>query len=240
MEKKKINIKDLIIRIILIAIIVFLGIHNCNLLKTIRNNEKKTPTGNVDIFEILCDKDTCKVETNATKTNPTENTLKTNTTKKNNNTNTNTNNELEEEEEELEGFYVKDKQITWQSTNELRIFTNPMYGKNGTIAPEDTNVYQFVIKNNTDYDTTYSIEFIENNPHNLNMKYKLKKGDTYIVSDYSDYSALDQTDIAISKNSSDTYYLEWKWVGSSNDNDYADIDNAYDLSIDIKAETTDE
>ena len=238
MEKKKINIKDLIIRIILIAIIVFLGIHNCNLLKTIKDNEKKTPTGNVDIFEILCDKDTCKVEDNTNKTNPTDNNLQINTTKKD--TSSTSTDNTNDETEELDGFYVKDRQITWQSTNELRIFTNPMYGKNGTIAPEDTNVYQFVIKNNTDYDTTYSIEFIENNPHNLNMKYKLKKGDTYIVSDYSDYSALDQTDIAISKKGSDTYYLEWKWVGSSNDNDYADIDNAYDLSIDIKAETIDE
>jgi hypothetical protein len=203
-NKKNISKKDIITKLILIIIIILLLIHNCCLLNTL-NNGKKTPTGNVDIFEISCDRDSCEENSKGNDLNSAN-------------------------------LIVSDNDITWKSTNKLRIFTNPVYNMNQKVAPEDSNVYQFVIKNNTKYNVRYNINFIENNPYNINMKYKLKKGDKYIINDYVDYNELKQTNITLNKNNSDTYYLEWKWVSSNNDTDKANIENAYNLNIEIEAE----
>ena len=238
MEKnKEINIKDLIIKIVLIIIIIILLLHNCSLLKTIKENKnKKAPTGNVDIFEILCDKKECEVKDDTKKeTQPENKETKDNTNKKT----TPVNNETKDNEE----LTISDNDITWKSTNQLRIFNNPVYGMNGKIAPEDSNVYQFVIKNNTQSNVKYNMTFIENNPHSINIKYKLKKGDTYLAgnkNNYVSYDELNQTKIKINKNSSDTYYLEWKWISSEEDTKFQNINKAYDLSIQIEAESINE
>ena len=55
-----------------------------------------------------------------------------------------------------------------------------MYELTDVIAPESSNTYQFVVKNGTEYNLKYKIDFIENNPYQINMKYKLKKNDTSI------------------------------------------------------------
>ena len=201
-KKKNVkNLKDLIIKIVLAIIIIILLIHNCYLLN---NSKNKVPTGNVDIFEISCDRDSC---------------------------------DENKKGKVIGNVTIGDKDITWKSTNKLRIFTNPVYNMDEKIAPEDSNVYQFVIKNNTNTNVKYSINFIENNPYNINMKYKLKKGDKYIISDYVSYNQLKQTDIKLNKSNSDTYYLEWKWVSSDNDTEAANLKNAYDISIEIDAES---
>ena len=58
-ERKKEKKIDLIIKIILIIIIIILLLHNC----IIQSNKgkNKTPTGNVDIFEINCQNNPCKL-----------------------------------------------------------------------------------------------------------------------------------------------------------------------------------
>lgn len=226
------NKKDIIIKIILIIIIIILLIHNCNLIKTLK--DKKTPTGNVDIFEISCDKDTCEEEVK-TKTDNTDNdTNHEITTNKNtkNNKNVLTNNA------EDTNLIISDNYITWKSNNELRIFDNPVYNMEPKIAPGDSNIYQFVIKNNTDYNIKYNITFNETNNYGLNMKYKLKKGKTYITGiEYVNYNELNQNDILINKGTSTTYYLEWKWIGTDNDNSLSGIKNAYKLNLEIEAKS---
>lgn len=235
MEKR--NIKDLIIKIVLIIIIILLLIHNCNLITTLKNNNSKpikTPTGNVDIFEISCNKDTCDDKNKETSI-PTISSI-------DNNDKTIPSKGDDKEDEEDGDFTVSDNDITWKSTNELRIFNNPVYDMDSKIAPGDSNVYQFVVKNNTKYKVKYSIKFIETNSYNLNMKYRLKKGDTYVAgnSDYVDYDELDQNNININSKESNTYYLEWKWIGTDNDNHLSGIQDAYKISIEIEAESTNE
>ena len=235
--------KDIIIKILLIIVIIILILHNCSLINTVKkNNKKQVPTKNIDIFEIDCKKDTCESNNNNHMINP--NTSSNDTSKpvsivvdnKNNNDSLNSDNDENEKDKSL---IIKDKNIIWSSTNKLKIFTSKI--NNGDkIAPEDSNEYEFIIKNNTDYTINYSITFVEINNHNINIKYKLKKNNEYIVSDYSDYSNLNIDSIIIKPNSSDTYYLDWKWIGSSNDNNKAGISDAYNLSIKIEAESIDE
>lgn len=248
--------KDLIIKIILIVIIIILLLHNCYI--TNKNKNEKQPTGNVDIFEIKCDKEECIVETN--KPEKQENT----NDKENYDNKPNNNNEkpsvpdtpvqptepeepitpIEPEptpEPEPEELIVKDKQKTWNENTTARIFTNSMYELKNKIAPESSNTYQFIIKNGTEYNLKYNMEFIESNPYNINMKYKLKKNDTYLIEHYVSASELNISEFLLDSKTSDTYYLEWKWVSSDNDTEIGSTENAtYELKIDIKAESYNE
>ena len=85
----------------------------------------------------------------------------------------------------------------------------------GKIAPESSNTYQFVVKNSTKNKLKYEINFIETNDYNINMQYKLKKNDTYIIDHYVKPSELSVNDMILNPGENDTYYLDWKWISSS-------------------------
>ncbi len=130
--------------------------------------------------------------------------------------------------------------VTWDGANDLKIFEKTLYTMDGKIAPESSNTYQFVVRNNTKYNIKYDIDFIETNPYNINMKYKLKKNDTYLIDHYVSASELNINDMTLDSSNNDTYYLEWKWVSSDNDTQIGKTENAnYGLKIEIKAESTD-
>ena len=265
MEKEnKVNVKDLIIKIVLIIVIIILLIHNCVLLRGIREKDnKKTPTGNVDIFEIDCtNKDTCDKKTkdddSTNKENSKDSNISNDNNKSSNNnsqkgsndksqsgsstTNDNNNNDNKDDsdiDEDLE-FKVLDNDKVWSSTNTLRIFSNPVYNFEQKIAPESSNTYKFQVKNNTNYNVTYKINFIEKNTHHINMVYRLKRGNTYVAgSDDSwvSYNGLNLNNVTLNSKKSHTYYLEWKWKSSDNDNQVSGIEDAYNLKIEIEAES---
>ena len=113
-----------------------------------------------------------------------------------------------------------------------------MYTIDDIIAPESNNTYQFIVKNSTKYNLKYNIEFVESNPYNINMKYKLKKNDEYIIDHYVSASELNVSNIHLNTNSNDTYYLEWKWVSNTNDTEIgANPSSKYGLKINVKAES---
>ena len=137
-----------------------------------------------------------------------------------------------------EGFKVYDGKIVWNGVAEAEIFKSPLYEINGTIAPEDSNIYQFIVKNGTSYKMKYSIKFIETNPYNANIKYKLKRNNTYVVDHYVSASEIVANFTNMASNDKDTFYLEWKWISSDNDTEIGKIENAtYGLKIEIKAES---
>ena len=241
-KKKEINKKDIMIKIVLIVIIIILLIHNCCVLK--KHNKELIPTGNVNIIEIICDKDdVCIPEGNQddfstyNDTNNKSNGLNDNKSG-NDKTPFTENDTTEPEETEL---LVKDKKINWEETTQAKIFTNSMYELNDKIAPESSNTYQFVVKNGTNYPINYNINFIETNVYNINMKYKLKKNDTYLIDHYVSASELNQTDLTLNSKKNDTYYLEWKWISCDNDTQIGEASNAnYGLKIEVKAESNDD
>ncbi len=220
-EKKNNKIIDWIVKIILIIIIIILLIHNCSL---IRNRHlEQNPTGNVDIIEITCNKeDVCKKDT-----------------KEQNDDNTKPVSGDDEEPET--GFLVKDKQITWDGIKQAKIFTNSMYEFSDVIAPESSNTYQFIVKNATEFNLKYKIDFVEDNQYNINMKFKLKKNNEYLIDHYVSASELNIADMLLNVKENDTYYLEWKWISSSNDTAIGKTPDAYyGLTIKVEAESIDE
>ena len=135
--------------------------------------------------------------------------------------------------------YDNDKDpVTWNGSDNLNIFSNSIYNIDGVIAPESENTYQFVVRNNTKYKIKYSIDFIETNDYHINMKYKLKKNDSYIINSYSKPNSLAVKDYVLNSGENDTYYLDWKWISNNNDTEIGSNPEAiYKLKIEVKAES---
>lgn len=169
---------------------------------------KLIPTGNVDIFEIECNKgDNCQDKPAFG----------------------------EDKEHDVE---VSSENIIWNSTNDLRIFSNPAYEFDNIIAPGSSNTYNFNIKNNVDYEINYTLVFNEENAHNIPMVFRLKKNGKYILG--NDKKWLDIHEFSANNNKlisdgSDKYSLEWKWLDSKEDAKIGMIDAIYKLNITIKA-----
>ena len=173
-----------------------------------------------------------------------------NNTNNNSNTNNNTDNGSSSEEtpEDVldDDFYVSDREkIKWEEETSLNIFEDSqnISKVRGKIAPESTGVYKFKVNNGTSNKLNYKISFSEVNSNNINMKFKLKKGDIYLVDHYVSYDELDLFNIILNSRSSDTYSLEWKWVGDNDENDTQigmnakNRDITYDLKIYIEVES---
>ena len=244
-KKDKKNIKDLVIKIVLIIIIIILLVHNCMVIR--KKGKERIPTGNVNIIEIICEKDTnCDVIPVNGDDNNTGN-VKTNDETGNNGSGTTTGggNNQQGDDDELpvidepdDELYVRDKRIVWHNTSQINLFSDSIYSFEDKIAPEDSNTYQFVVKNSTNYNLRYKISFTESNTHNMNLKYKLKKNGTYIIDHYVSYDELNISNQLLNANTNDTYYLDWKWISSDNDTEVGSISANYQLKISVEAEST--
>ncbi len=167
--------------------------------------------------------------------------------KESSNTNSNSQSNKSNSNTDLEGeFYVSDNKIVkWNDNTNLNIFTDSkkISKVNGKIAPESTGIYVFNVNNKTKYNLKYNISFIESNEYSINMKYKLKKGNTYLVDQYVSYEQLNINDMLLNSNKTDVYSLEWKWVGDNDNNDTTigksakEEDINYSLKINIEAES---
>ena len=226
MEKRdeKKSFIDIIVKIILIVIIILLLVHNCALI-----NEKsriRIPGGNIQIIEIKCDENNnCNVDPNNGKTDD---------------DNKKSGNEEKPGNTSISVYDNEHSKVTWNGASDLKIFSNPVYEFESVVAPESENTYQFVVKNDTKYNLKYSISFEETNPYNINMKYKLKKNNKYIIDHYVSYNELKLLGQKLSINKNDTYYLEWKWVSTDHDNYAGENSAKYNLKINIKAESIDD
>ena len=259
--------KDIIVKIILIIIIILLLVHNCTLLKKRGKEKVPSGNVNIieitcednDKCDIKEEKDKktsdSSVDNNGTDDKTVQNNKENYKSKKkedskSKNSSTSPNQTQQEENtpsgEEQEDdnvvepeneLFVRDSKLVWGDTSQLKIFTNSVYNFEGKIAPEMGNTYQFVVKNSTSYKIKYTIDFIENNPHHINMKYKLKKNKNYLVDHYVSFNELNITEQLLNSKTNDTYYLEWKWISSDNDTEVGSIAASYSLKIDVKAES---
>ena len=136
-------------------------------------------------------------------------------------------------------FDYENSSVTWNGSTNLDIFSKTEHTMDGKIAPESSGEYKFTVSNSTDYKLKYNISFIETNNYNINIKYKLKKNGTYIIDSYVSASEMNIDDMNLIVGENDTYYLEWKWVSSSNDTSIGEIIGAnYGLKIEVNAEGT--
>lgn len=235
------KIVDRTIEIVLMIVIIMLLLYSCDLAK--QKGKEKTPNGNVNIIEIKCDEDgQCDVDIDdadkKTDNNAGNKTPNGKAEKKSSKKSDNNSNKPSEDTEEDDGeFHVLDKDVTWSGSSDLKIFANSLYDFEDKIAPECSNTYKFVVKNSTDYNLKYSINFTETNPYNINLKYKLKKNGSYIISDYVSYDQLNISEVLLNSKNSDTYYLDWKWISSENDTQAGEIQANYKLQINVEAES---
>ncbi len=137
--------------------------------------------------------------------------------------------------------YDDDKNpVVWNGSTELNIFNRSQNSPANVIAPLSSDVYQFVVQNNTAYKLKYQVKFLEDNPYYINMKYRLKKNDSYIIDSYVSAGELNISDMILNISENDTFYLEWKWFSSDNDTEIgANPNSYYGLKIEIKAESID-
>ena len=214
------NNKFLMIVIAILVVIICLL-----LLKDGIKKEKYTHQGKINIFEIKCDVGYgCDCEQQDDKLNDNSKEVI----------------NVIDDNAKLD-INVLDNDKTWQDQESINIFSDSTYVVKGKVAPESLGTYQFVVKNSTKYNVRYTVKFNETNDYHINMKYKLKKNNEYIIGDWVTFVELAQTNIRLNSGSNDTYYLEWKWFGSYSDNSIGnDINSKYGLSIDIRAVQVDD
>ena len=265
-ERKK---EQLIVIIILILITIFVIVFL--LIKYIGTIEHKPriPTGNVDIFDIIftnnqnncncncdchknnntpiyCDK--CKNNAANCVTNNNTTNLGIASTNNTNTGNTSTGNitggdDKDDDYETKEGMFVYDKEKEYSQNTKLNIFKQvSYYVAEDKIAPASENSYQFVVRNNNDFNIIYNLETIENNEYNINMKYRLKLNGKYVLGNDKEYvtaSELDQYNLGLASKTYDVYTLDWKWIEDSNDTEIGEeIDAHYKLELKITANQT--
>lgn len=135
----------------------------------------------------------------------------------NSNENMGENASVNENTEENILFIIKDDDKTWNQSNDLAIFYNEFY-KSNKIAPGVYGKYNFEVKNESNNELIYKINFSEENLNEINLQYKIIKNGEYLNSEYKKISDIsDIKNIEIKPNITDTYSIEWKWIDNYND-----------------------
>ena len=136
---------------------------------------------------------------------------------------------------------VFDDDVEITKNTPLNIFANEKFDGEKIIAPKSEGSYTFCVKNVTDKDITYDINFDDEMEHLINMKYKLKIDNDYIIGDEDTYMGIDELkveDFIVTKDSINVFTLEWYWedddvndtiVGSQKSDQY------YTLNLEIHA-----
>lgn len=221
MIQKKYKVAKVIAIFILIVILIYLLILKFG---NINNRDLYIPTGNVDIFEINCNhKDIDKDKNTEDSSNEIGNI---------------DNIDIDKNKPNKTGVIVSDDYSIW-GNKKLRIFSNPAYQYTSKIAPNSSNSYVFVVRNNNDFDIVVDFDIVEENNYDINMKYKLRSKGRYLVGNentYEDVSKLNQQNITIKAKESISYILDWKWIDSENDTEIGEtIEANYKLTINIGA-----
>lgn len=179
--------------------------------------EENIPTGNVDVFniDINC---SCKNEC-STKENKDIPVYK-----------------EEEHKEVIDTVFVDDKNGEYIYQNNLKIFENVAYKYFNKIAPGSSNTYYFVAHNISGVNMKYNIVMKEESSYKINLKYRLKKNDKYVIGNdttWVDASKLKTEYSNITTDSSDVYALDWKWFDDDKNDTIAgkNMKDVYKLKI---------
>ena len=124
------------------------------------------------------------------------------------------NGEIETDIEKLGIVYVDDKNGQYVYQKSLSIFENPAFQYTNKIAPGVSNSYAFRVHNETDNAIRYSIEFEEDSEYAIDMRYRLKRGDGYVIGSDTEWvsaSELISEMKELSIDAVDAYTLDWEW-----------------------------
>lgn len=188
-------------------------------------NTSTLPTGNIDVFDIdinidcKCeDKDNC-ICTDIPKFNET------------------TDNEI------LGTVFASDENGNYIYQQNLNIFNNSAFEYTNKIAPGVSNTYNFVVHNSSNSNLKYHLEMYENTEYKVNLKYRLRKNNEYVIGDYASWVSASELQTAFSKiqnHSSDSYSLDWKWFDDDENDTIAgkNMTSEYELNVRFYFEET--
>jgi len=111
-------------------------------------------------------------------------------------------------------IYIDDAKGDYVDHKYLRIFSNAAFQFKERIAPGVGNVYHFVVHNSTNINLKYNMEMVEESEYKINMKYRLKRNNRYIIGDEDTWvtaSELKTKFLSLAIGNSDSYSLEWYW-----------------------------
>lgn len=230
-EQKKDRFFRILTVLLIIIIIILLFFSRLG-----KINNYPVPTGNVDVFDIDVDIDYAEVSHGNTEYNGKTNTdinigksysnkVKTETSNSNNvKTETSDNNQdierkippydKDKDKDVLGRVYVDDKQGNYIYQQNLNIFNNAVYQYTDKIAPGVSNTYHFVVHNSSEMNLKYYVEMYENSEYQVNLKYRLKRNNNYVIGNDNNWVTADELKTAfqgIKSSSSDSYSLDWKW-----------------------------
>ena len=138
---------------------------------------------------------------------------------------------------------VDDGDVKYVVTKNKDIFENKYYD-NKKIAPGVSGTYEFDVINNRKSKVKYKINTSNTNNSNINMEYRLKRDNEYVIGNESTWvkiNNLNLTNVLLNSKSTHSYTLEWRWPyegGIDNiDTEIGETDGAkYELKITVYAE----
>ena len=225
-EQKKDRFFRIITVLLIIIIIILLFFSRLG-----KINNYPVPTGNVDVFDIDVDIDYANVSHGNTNYNKDTNTdINIGTSySKNIRTETSDNNQdierkiptydKEKDKDVLGRVYVDDKNGNYIYQQNLDIFNNAVYQYTNKIAPGVSNTYHFVVHNSSKMNLKYYVEMYENSEYQVNLRYRLKRNNNYVIGNDNNWVTADELKTAfknIKDSSSDNYSLDWKWFDNDN------------------------
>ena len=134
-------------------------------------------------------------------------------------------------------FRIYEGAKEWSELKELSIFNNSYFNGQAKIAPGVNGIYNFTVENFGNTKMKYDIDFTDENPYNINLKFKIKYNGNYVAGNettWADYNAMDQVNREINAGAKDLYTIEWKWVDAPNDTEVGEADGSY-YKLHVKA-----
>lgn len=130
--------------------------------------------------------------------------------------------------------------VDWKFSKKINIFSNYYFDGDSKIAPGVSDCYSFKVINGRDNKIKFNINFTETNLDNINIKYRLKKEDKYIIGNDDNWVSADKLLVegeTINSTKEYVYVLEWKWFDSEHDTEIGKkLDAVYALAISIYGE----
>lgn len=220
-EKKAKTEKRVLILIIIILIIVYLVSFRIGVIEDIGGikldySEEKTQqseqTNQVDKEYI--NKDYTATENKPLNSNPGTNQGETASNNKS---------DSEDNIEDIDN--IKLVKVSWNGKEvtknaKLDIFNNKKFNDQKMIAPGSMGSANFCVENTSNTEMICNLDFTEETEYPINMKYRLKIDNEYIVGNankYEDLEKLNLKDILMQKKSINTYTIEWYWDDSNKD-----------------------
>ncbi len=243
-EKKAKTEKRVLILIIIILIIVYLVsfrigvIEDLGGIKTDYNEENSEVIENTNqVDKEYIDKDYTATENKPLNSNP--------GTNQGENASNNKSDSENNTEEDIDN--IKLVKVSWNGkevtkNTKLDIFKNEKFNGQKIIAPGSKGSATFCIENTSNSEMICNLKFTEETKNPINMKYRLKIDNNYVVGNankYEDLEKLNLQDILMYEKSINMYTIEWYWedsdkedteVATQNENQY------YTLNFEITAE----